>query len=474
LTEEISLYLHIPFCTAKCDYCDFYSVPLQSVGNSSRRARRVRGEGYLIRKKRNCSMHNSLLYKTLQYSSSSAISAPPREDIINHYIDILLEETERRLKEIPGISVPSVYIGGGTPSLLGAGGISRLLEGLSALCSNDPSCSNAPSAPAEITVEANPETADDPFLRSCADHGVTRLSLGIQSFDPGFREALGRRSLWGQRSQAGQHTGQTDSPEKAGVFLQNRIAAAAELFGSGLCLDLISGGIYPENGSFEQKRDILLRDIDTALSCRPGHVSLYALTIDEKTPLAARLGRQRTPPPEDQADLLWLAGREALLNAGFEQYEVSNFAFQGSVFQDSALPDSTPGNRCIHNIRYWRMNNWIGVGPGASGTIIAKDGTGLRKRYAPDTEGFLSGKPVLLTEELDRQTVIKETLLMGYRYKEGPDPELFARRFGKTIEETIPRTLEKWQNGTDSGSFREKVMLFLNSFLLDAFIELDT
>jgi len=443
LTEEISLYLHIPFCTAKCDYCDFYSVPLE-------------------------------------YS----------EDTINRYVDILLEETGRRLEterrlagESCGINIPSIYIGGGTPSLLGAGGISRLLEGLSALLdrlnisskrSNTPLCSNNSSAPAEITVEANPETADDPFLRSCADHGVTRLSLGIQSFDPGFREALGRRSFLGPGSQAGRHTGQADSSENVEVFLQGRLAAAAELFGSGLCVDLISGCIYPENGSFERKRDMLLRDINSALSCRPGHVSLYALTVDEGTPLGIRLGRQRTPLPEDQADLLWLAGREALINAGFEQYEVSNFAFLGgSAIQDSVMQGSSRGNRCIHNIRYWRMNNWIGVGPGASGTIIAKDGTGLRKRYAPDTEGFLSGKPLLLTEELDRTAVIKETFLMGYRYKEGPDPELFVRRFGKTIEQTIPRTLEKWQNGMNAGSFREKRMLFLNSFLLDAFIELD-
>jgi len=436
LTESLSIYLHIPFCTAKCDYCDFYSVPLCCGGNS----------------------------------------------IIDRYIDILLEETERRLKEtqqqleaerplvdeICGVTIPSIYIGGGTPSLLGAGGISRLLEGLNALMKRLnllSKQSSVISAPIEITVEANPETADDPFLRSCADYGVTRLSLGVQSFDPGFRKALGRRCLSERQTPPKQNTGQSmaDSPKNVGALLRNRIAAAAEIFGSGLCLDLICGGIYPENGSFEQKRNMLLRDIDKALSYRPGHVSLYALTVEEGTPLAARLGKRRTLL-EDQADRLWLAGRKALINAGFEQYEVSNFALQ----------DSVRGNRCIHNIRYWRMNNWIGAGPGASGTIIAKNGTGLRKRYKPDTEGFLSGKPVLLTEELDRPAVIKETLLMGYRYREGPDPELFALRFGKTIEKTIPRTLEKWQNSMDGTAFREKRMLFLNSFLLDAFMELDT
>jgi oxygen-independent coproporphyrinogen-3 oxidase len=420
LTEFLSLYFHVPFCVFLCDYCDFYSVPLQC-GDS----------------------------------------------IVDRYIDILLEETERRLSEIiGGVTVPSIYVGGGTPSLLGAEGISRLLEGLIVLSKH----SNTLSTPPEITVEANPETADEPFLRSCADHGVTRLSLGVQSFDPGFRKVLGRRCLPVRQGQSRRHTGpgMADSPEKSEAFLQSRIAAAAEVFGSGLCLDLICGGIYPENGSFEQKQDMLLCDIDKALSYRPGHVSLYSLTLDGGTPLAARLGKKETPP-EDQSDWLWLTGREALINAGFEQYEVSNFAEKNSVLQSSVR-----GNRCIHNIRYWQMNDWLGVGPSASGTIIAQDGIGLRKWYAPDTEGFLSGKPVLLTEELDRPTVIKETLLMGYRYREGPDTELFTRRFGKTIEETIPRTLEKWENGMNNAVFQDKRMLFLNSFLLDAFMELDT
>jgi oxygen-independent coproporphyrinogen-3 oxidase len=413
LTESLSIYLHVPFCTAKCDYCDFYSVPMQC-GDS----------------------------------------------IIDRYIDVLLEETELRLEprrrlgadESGGLPIPSLYIGGGTPSLLGARGISRLLEGLSALF-----------LPGEITVEANPETADDPFLRSCADHGVTRLSLGVQSFDPGFRRAIGRRGQPGSRQGLPPENGKESSKENSKALLHKRLAAAAETFGSGLCLDLICGGIYPENGSFEEKRDVLLRDIEAALFYKPGHISLYALTVAEGTPLAARL-EKKAGPHDDQADQLWLTGRKTLMNAGFDHYEVSNFALQ----------DSAHRNRCIHNIRYWRMNNWLGIGPGASGTIIGKEGKGLRTSYAPDTEGFLSGRPVLLTEELENPALIKETLLMGYRYIEGPDPELFIQRFGKSIEETIPRTLEKWQGSMDTAAFREKCMLFLNSFLLDAFMELDT
>jgi coproporphyrinogen III oxidase-like Fe-S oxidoreductase len=122
------------------------------------------------------------------------------------------------------------------------------------------------------------------------------------------------------------------------------------------------------------------------------------------------------------------------------------------------------------------MKNWIGIGPAASGTIIDSDGTGRRVSYVPDTEAFCDAvhsriTPPVVVEDLDRAAVVRETLLMGYRYCEGPDPVLFKRRFGKTLEETIPRTLAAWQNGAGN---RERIMNFLNSFLLDAFLELDT
>jgi oxygen-independent coproporphyrinogen-3 oxidase len=396
-SDKLSLYLHIPYCTKKCDYCDFFSIPVENGSDLSK------------------------AYTDHYYT--------------DHYIDALLKETERRLLENCPVNVPSIYIGGGTPSLLGADGITRLLDGLHSL-----------SCPREITVEANPETADIPFLESCANHGVTRLSLGVQSFDPGLRSALGR---------------QGDS-----VILPDRLSAAGEIFGPRLSLDLICASIYPKNSSspengsgIDKKREILMRDIDKALSYGPGHVSFYALMLEEGTPLAARLAGNN-PAEEEQ---LWLDGRDALLRAGYEQYEISNFT----------LSSYSRGLACIHNIRYWRLYNWIGIGPGASGTIINEDGSGKRTSYALDIEAFISGKSDPITEYLDRLTVIKESFLMGYRYIEGPDPVLFNRRFGKTIEEIIPKTLAKWQNGVDEAAFREKRMLFLNAFLLDTFLELD-
>jgi oxygen-independent coproporphyrinogen-3 oxidase len=449
---EISLYLHIPFCEAKCDYCDFYSVPTGRRGSA--------GWG----------------------SEKSART----DALLNRYIDVLVEETRRRFDEARRASgpvlVPTLYIGGGTPSVLGAAGIGRLLDGLLPVLG--PGCR-------EITVEANPESAGAAFLRACADRGVNRLSLGIQSFSGPARRAAGRRGA--------------PAPEN--------LAAASEIFGSGLSLDLMTG--LPR-----QSVAGLLAGIDRAVSLRPGHISLYSLTVEEGTPLAGRLGQagssgkadssgqagssgqvgssgkagsagQAALPSVDQSDRLWLAGRDALLKAGYEQYEVSNFAL--------------PGKRCAHNIRYWLMEDWIGIGCAASGTIIGKpeewpdeeqagkeqagrggaggrrpDIRGRRSGYAPDLKAFLADPASCISvEELDRLTLIKESLLMGFRYVEGPSPELFKRRFGLGVEEAVPRTLEKWR-GADPRLLRRDGktaltadgLLLLNRFLLDCFEEL--
>ena len=379
-TLDLSLYIHIPFCTKKCDYCDFYSVPVNDAENNS-----------------------------------------PSQDL-GHYIDSVLWETERRFRETAAeynasIYVPSLYIGGGTPSILGKEGITQLLEGLYTITGR----------PQEITVEANPTSAVIPFLKACADHGVTRLSLGVQSFNDEVLKAAGRKSR--------------------PVHDLSEIAA---IFGNGLSLDLMSG--LPG-----QDEAILLNDIEKALSYDPGHISLYALTIEDGTPLALRSKNTSFCPGHQ--DELWLLGRDALKNAGFEHYEVSNFA-------------KTPSNRSMHNIRYWLMKNWIGIGPAASGTLINAGGAGRRTSYAADVKKFISDAAVII-EELDRATVLKETLLMGFRYCEGPDPALFAGRFGKTIEETIPQTLNKWQQINNNQSMQDTIMNFLNAFLLDAFFELD-
>ncbi|MDR0761215.1 MAG: coproporphyrinogen III oxidase family protein [Treponema sp.] len=374
---EASLYLHIPFCVGSCDYCDFYSLPVRPGGPG-----------------------------------------------LDAFVDILLADVRDSLARFAVDRVPTLYVGGGTPSVLGAVRAARLLAGLRALL---------PAWPEEVTLEANPESADGAFLRACREGGVSRISLGVQTFHEPSRRMVHRVG--------------------EGSLLPERLSLVSALFPGAFSADLISG--LPG-----QNEQVLMRDIETLLAFNPAHVSLYALTADPKLPGS---------PPDDEADRLWLQGRDALEEAGYTQYEVSNF--------------SRPGKRSRHNIRYWRMENWLGIGPAASGTVI-DDRTGMGRRYtvkadagAYNTPAFSKRDGGVTVEFLDRLTLIKETFLMGFRYTEGPDRELFKIRFGAELETFIPRTLERWRkrgflDGEKTALNRDGLLL-LNLFLLEVFEELE-
>jgi oxygen-independent coproporphyrinogen-3 oxidase len=341
--------------------------------------------------------------------------------------------------------VPTVYIGGGTPSVLGARRMERLLAGLGALLRR-----NHRRAPDEFTVEANPESADDDFLRALRDGGVSRISLGVQSFHEPSRRAVHRLGA-------------------GGALLDKRLALAGRRFPNAVSADLITGLPF-------QTESVLREDIERLLAFGPAHVSLYSLTLESGTPLERNIqaggGSARFLPDLDRADSLWLAGRGILEAAGFEQYEVSNFA--------------RPGKRCAHNVRYWRMENWLGAGPAASGTIIDdRAGIGRRYTFPADIRAYLgAARPAVekaaLVEDLDGAALIKECLLMGFRYREGPDPKRFHRRFSRAIEECIPRTVARWKDrGFFTTDFPSRLapsprgLLFLDGFLRDAFEELE-
>jgi oxygen-independent coproporphyrinogen-3 oxidase len=366
---------------------------------------------------------------------------------MNKYIDAVLIEMEKMISKFSVTSVPSVYIGGGTPSVLGAAGIGRLLRGIASLLPQTPRHLSQ-QKPIEFTVEANPESADGAFLAACRDGGVNRISLGVQSFCDASRRLVHR---------AGDAS-----------LIPERLALVSEVFGSNFSADLIAG--LPAQGE-----TVLLRDIEKLLVYKPAHVSLYALTAEEGTPLGEDRRFKQILPPADEADQLWIAGRDALEQAGYGQYEVSNFAL--------------PGKRSIHNIRYWRMENWLGLGAAASGTIIDDEaegvwipaGTGRRFTYPTDAGPWVDIKaegpiPVDI-EELDRLTLMKEIFLMGFRYVEGPDPALFEKRFGITLEAAIPRTLARWRGmgllQTDRIALSKGGLLLLDPFLIDAFGEVE-
>jgi oxygen-independent coproporphyrinogen-3 oxidase len=383
-----SLYIHVPFCSQKCGYCDFYSIP---------------------------------------------VGREPPGSLLDRFVETLCRDIAGQLAAFHVTELVSVYIGGGTPSLLGTERMKALLGFLGS--------AGVLRGGGEFTVEVNPESLDGDFLRVCVEGGVTRISCGIQTFDREARRAVGRRG--------------------DGRRLCAALELLSDVYGGAFSADLISG--LPC-----QDESVLLRDIETLLRYGPAHVSLYDLTIEEDSPLyrAAASSKLRLPCAEE-AERLWIAGRDLLEAAGYPQYEVSNFA-----------PD---GQRSRHNIVYWRMGGWLGAGPSASGTIIRDVGglaSGIRRTVTADVRRYVSkSRAPVLNEHLDRATLIRESFLMGFRYIEGPDPALFRKRFGCAPESLVPETIARWRDG---GSMRSGLcalnkdgLLMLNRFLTECFIEMD-
>ena len=380
MTSGVSLYIHIPFCAAFCDYCDFFSVEADDA-------------------------------------------------VMDKFVHAVIADVKYQLEFFNVKEVATAYIGGGTPSALGGRRIGILLDALKSLSG---------FAPVEFTVEANPESADEEFLSACREGGVNRISLGVQSFyEPSRREV----NRYGKA-----------------LMLEERLALVSRFFPGAFSADLITGLPY-------QTEKIVLQDIRRLLAFKPAHVSLYSLSVESGTPLEQKLKTKSVTLPEgDKADALWLAGRDALEEAGLQHYEVSNFA--------------PPDKRCLHNIRYWRMESWLGAGPAASGTVIDEEtGTAKRFSFAHDAQAYIKTPSVSMAscEELDRAALMKESLLMGFRYCEGPDAEKFRRRFGCGVEDCIGQTIARWRNrGFFNGDAPAKnLMLFLNSFLSEAFIEIE-
>jgi len=376
LKTSASLYIHIPFCASFCDYCDFFSV----TNNFN--------EGY-----------------------------------IDSFIASLIKDINYQIEYFNIGEIPTAYIGGGTPSVLGKK-LSRLFGALKEIPF---------FTPEEFTVEANPESLTEEFLAACRKGGVNRLSLGVQTFHEPSRLCVNRLG--------------------DALLLEDRLKSASRYFpggqtGADLSVDLMTGLPY-------QTEKTIVEDIKKVRVFNPSHISLYSLTVEANTALEEKIQkREITMPDGEKADSLWLLGCKLLENGGYKHYEVSNFALAGK--------------QCLHNLRYWQMKNWIGAGPSASGTLINEQTASARRyTYAKDVDAYI--KTPLITsancEEIDKKTLLKDTILMGFRCKERTESELFKNRFGCSLEECIPKTLEKWKD-------KDK-MSFLNSFLADAFSEME-
>ena len=333
----LALYVHLPWCVRKCPYCDFNSHPL-------------RGEIPEAR-----------------------------------YIDALLADLELDLPRVWGRRVQTIFLGGGTPSLISPEAIDRLLAGIRA---------RLPLAPdAEITLEANPGTVEVERFAGYRAAGVNRLSIGIQSFDEDQLRALGR--IHG-RAEA--------------------LAAAAAAHAAGFDnfnLDLMFG--LPG-----QTAAAALADLRTALALAPTHLSVYQLTLEPNTPFAAR------PPalPDDELIAEMQDALQGELSAhDFAHYEVSAYAH--------------PGRQCRHNRNYWEFGDYLGIGAGAHAKITEAGGiTRLARRQQPQDYLAQAGTTAAIAEERHPAPadVAFEFMLNALRLTGGVPATLFVERTGLPLD----------------------------------------
>ena len=329
----LSLYVHLPWCLKKCPYCDFNS------------------------------------------------HAAPQEVPESRYLDALRADLEAALPLVWGRPVMSVFIGGGTPSLFSPEGIDRLLGEVRALLPLAADC--------EVTLEANPGSFERERFRAFRGAGVTRLSIGVQSFDDASLRAIGRVHDAAQARAA--------------------VAEAAAAFDT-FNIDLM----YALPG---QTLAALCADLDAALGFAPPHLSVYHLTLEPNTYFATH------PPPhlpdEDSAARMLDAIVERTGAAGLQRYEVSAFA--------------RAGHRCWHNLNYGQFGDYLGIGAGAHGKLSFPHRIVRQQRWrepARYMEQALGGNALSQDHEVARAELPFEFMLNALRLREGFDAALFAERTG--------------------------------------------
>jgi oxygen-independent coproporphyrinogen-3 oxidase len=331
----LALYVHIPWCVRKCPYCDFNS-------------HQVKGE------------------------------VP--EDA---YVDALVSDLEQALPEVWGRRVASVFFGGGTPSLFSAAAIGALISAFRSRLTLIPDC--------EITLEANPGTFETEKFRGYRDAGVTRLSIGVQSFDPRHLAALGRIH---------------DEAEA-----RRAIEIAREHFDN-VNLDLM----YALPG---QTPDEARADVEAAIASGVAHLSFYHLTIEPNTHF---FRHPPALPDEDASAAMQDMIAASLARAGYAHYETSAWA--------------QPGRQCRHNLNYWRFGDYLGIGAGAHSKLSFPDRVTRSARWKQPKEYLervREGRPVQESREVGREDLVFEFMMNALRLTEGVPVSLLAERTGLQI-----------------------------------------
>lgn len=355
--ESHALYLHIPFCTTKCTYCAFNT-----------------------------------------YTKLEALIPP--------FVEAICQELRLLSTARPGLAIHTVYFGGGTPSLLTASQLGKILANITAGFSLDDN--------AEITLEANPNDVDEPYARELFALGINRISLGMQSAQEHELRLFARRH--------------------GNTHLIHAISALRYAGFSNFNLDLIFGIPHQSIGDWQDS-------LQQALRLNPTHLSLYALSLEKGTPLCDWVNNgELLEPDDDTVAEMYERASEWLDTSGYQQYEISNWC--------------RPGYECRHNLQYWRNLPYLACGPGGHGFA---NGIRYRNLRSPKRYIELLGKPVSLEfpltpvvehfERVDELTERAETIMMSLRLtREGIHRDQFLERFGVDLLEERTEAINHFRN----------------------------
>lgn len=325
----LSFYIHIPYCVKRCGYCDF----------------------------------NTYTPAELQGPNLAAVS--------QNYIDAAIKEIELAHSKVGNVEVPTIFFGGGTPSLMPAQELGRIITTIRERFSLQKD--------AEITLEVNPDSVTPEFLSVMKESGATRISMGMQSAVPHVLAALDR----------------THNPEN----VVSAVDAARSAGFENISVDLIYGA--PGESIEDWKRSVT-----AALELPINHISAYALIVERGTKLATQISRgELTLPDDDETAEKYLIADEAFESAGFSWYELSNW--------------SKPGGECRHNVAYWDGSHWWGVGPGAHSYLDRKRWWNVKHPSTYQQKILNNESPELNSELLTDLNLADEFVMLQIRRREG-------------------------------------------------------
>ncbi len=372
------IYIHIPFCRKKCDYCDFYSIPLSRMNSSG------------------------------------------RKDLVGAYLSRLIREIDERA-DLHFREVDTIYLGGGTPSLLDPEDVNRIIYSIHQRFTIAPGV--------EITIECNPEDFSVSRCTQYRDAGITRVTLGIQTMNERLHGILGR---------------------SARPVMPREIEEFISVKGIAHCCDIIAG--IPG-----QTESDLFEDLTALCSFMPEHISAYILTIEESTPICTRI--RPTPAMESSQRILFRQLMDFLKSRGYIHYEISNFAL--------------PGHESRHNMKYWTWHDYFGFGAGAHSFID-------NQRFINDlmVGDYIRADRILLREDIRGLNArMAEFFMTGLRLLDGISMNRFKEVFSIPIPDELSDRIKKLSGkgqiiaGQSDGDIKirlsEEGMFLMDSVLLE-------